>query len=92
MDLSKTFNIVGIGIKQLDEIQMNPVTVHNTPGTVKLAARQLGGPGSSFRNLELNGRQNAVGLLHCIGGVRKGAGGTLAGSDLEKHLKEHKDQ
>ena len=58
------------------------------PGTVKQVARQLEiGPGSSFRNLNINNNnERAVGLLQSIGGVRKGAGGTLAGGDLQKHL------
>ena len=93
-DFSKTFNNVNAAsaIKQFNDSLAQPKQIV-APGTVRQCARQLElGPGSSFRNLTLNNRNEAaVGLLQSIGGARKGAGSTLTGSELQNQLQMHQE-
>lgn len=66
------------------------------PGTVKQSARLLElGPGSSFRELKLdNKNEAAAGLLMSIGGLRKGgavkcAGSTFSVIEMNQQLQKH---
>lgn len=81
-DFSKTFNNSASIIANFNA-EINKKLAYGTP---KLNANaNLGGPGSSFRKIEINQtNQAAAGLLASIGGIRKGVGSTFSGDELRR--------